>query len=129
MGTGGWSYFHVPWRDRLKAYSTVFDFVEVNSTFYRVPSKALASSWRRRVPQTFEFSLRIPRSITHTYKLEPRDQAIALMETILDISDILGAQILHLLTPPSLELTRERLKGFKDLLSSLNLGIKRLPGR
>lgn len=119
VGTGGWSYFHIPGKDRLKVYSRLFDFVEVNSTFYTLPSKGMVSSWRRRVPPTFEFFLRAHRSLTHTYKLKPIDPAINLLEDLLDLCDILGAEILHLLT-------EARLNGFKDLLASLDLRGKRI---
>jgi uncharacterized protein YecE (DUF72 family) len=39
VGTGGWAYFQVPGKPSLKAYSEVFNFVEVNSTFYEYPSQ------------------------------------------------------------------------------------------
>jgi uncharacterized protein YecE (DUF72 family) len=37
IGTGGWVYFQVPGKPSLKAYSEVFNFVEVNYTFYEYP--------------------------------------------------------------------------------------------
>ena len=37
VGTGGWAYFKVPNKSSLKAYSEVFNFVEVNQTFYEYP--------------------------------------------------------------------------------------------
>ena len=37
VGTGGWGYFNVPNKPRLKAYSEIFNFVEVNNTFYQYP--------------------------------------------------------------------------------------------
>ncbi len=70
IGTGGWDYFRVPDSDRLKAYSSVYDFVEVNSTYYRVPRPASVTSWRRRVPSGFEFAVRCPRSLVERYRLE-----------------------------------------------------------
>lgn len=68
IGTGGWSYFNVP-GDRLQAYSRCFDFVEVNSSFYRYLDPATASSWRRRVPKSFLFAVRCHRDVTHRLKL------------------------------------------------------------
>ena len=38
VGTGGWSYFNVPNKPRLRVYSEIFNFVEVNYTFYEYPS-------------------------------------------------------------------------------------------
>jgi uncharacterized protein YecE (DUF72 family) len=37
IGTGGWAYFNVPGKPSLKAYSEVFNFAEVNYTFYEYP--------------------------------------------------------------------------------------------
>jgi len=56
IGAGGWAYFQVPGLRPLEAYARAFNFVEVNSTFYEVPSLKVVRSWRRRVPQDFEFS-------------------------------------------------------------------------
>jgi hypothetical protein len=46
LGTGGWEYFQVPGVPALKAYSQLFDFVEVNSTFYEYPSVAAVENRR-----------------------------------------------------------------------------------
>jgi len=70
IGTGGWSYFNVP-GDRLQAYSRCFDFVEVNSTFYRYLDPVVVSSWRNRVPKSFLFAVRCHRDVTHRFGLSP----------------------------------------------------------
>ncbi|KAB2945238.1 MAG: DUF72 domain-containing protein [Candidatus Methanoperedens sp.] len=44
IGAGGWAYFKVPGLDSLEAYSKAFDFVEVNSTFYTIPSIEMVRS-------------------------------------------------------------------------------------
>ena len=41
VGTGGWAYFKVSGKPKLKAYSEVFNFVEVNYTFYEYPDQCL----------------------------------------------------------------------------------------
>jgi uncharacterized protein YecE (DUF72 family) len=58
IGTGGWAYFNVPGKPSLKAYSEVFNFVEVNYTFYEYPDTLMAEQWRRTVPDDFTFSVR-----------------------------------------------------------------------
>ena len=58
IGTGGWQYFLIPGKDRLREYAKVFDFVEVNSTFYRRIPASLCFSWRRRVPENFIFTVK-----------------------------------------------------------------------
>jgi uncharacterized protein YecE (DUF72 family) len=51
--------------DELEYYAEHFDTVEINSTFYRVPSAAAVQSWARRTPADFEFSLKLYQKFTH----------------------------------------------------------------
>jgi uncharacterized protein YecE (DUF72 family) len=51
--------------DELKFYAEHFDTVEVNSTFYRVPTPATTASWARRTPAGFAFSLKLYQKFTH----------------------------------------------------------------
>jgi len=51
--------------DYLTYYATRFDTVEVDSTFYRIPSAAAVNGWARKTPQGFIFSVKIPQAITH----------------------------------------------------------------
>jgi len=79
VGTSGWNYpagegtwngiFYPAKRpkgfDELAFYAQHFDTVEVNSSFYRVPSAASAAAWARRTPAGFEFSLKLYQKFTH----------------------------------------------------------------
>lgn len=84
IGTSGWSYpsgngtwngvFYPPAGkrprgagkfDELKFYAEHFDTVEINSTFYRIPSVTTARSWARRTPKDFDFSLKLYQKFTH----------------------------------------------------------------
>jgi uncharacterized protein YecE (DUF72 family) len=51
--------------DDLTFYAEHFDTVEVNSTFYRVPSVAAVRSWAKRTPRQFEFALKLYQKFTH----------------------------------------------------------------
>ena len=51
--------------DELAFYAEHFDTVEVNSTFYRVPSVDMVRGWVRRTPRDFEFSLKLFQKFTH----------------------------------------------------------------
>ncbi len=121
MGTGGWAYFSVPNMNPLVAYSRAFDFVEVNSTFYEIPSKVLVRSWRKRVPPGFEFSVRAHRSLTHKYMLESVKEASEILGRMVEICGILEAEVLHLQTPPSMDITRSKIKRIRNLFTSVNL--------
>jgi uncharacterized protein YecE (DUF72 family) len=89
VGTSGWSYpsgkgtwngifYPAPQArprgkgrfDELAFYADHFDTVEINSTFYRVPSPATAKSWARRTPPGFEFSLKLYQKFTHPEMFE-----------------------------------------------------------
>jgi uncharacterized protein YecE (DUF72 family) len=78
VGTSGWSYptgngtwngiFYPKKRarfDELGFYAEHFDTVEVNSTFYRVPTVDTTKGWARRTPKNFEFSLKLYQKFTH----------------------------------------------------------------
>lgn len=83
IGTGGWSYFKVAGHRSLAAYSKVFDFVEVNSTFYRVPSLKRVELWRRTVPRDFTFAVRCNRDLSHKHRLKPVDGAFQVFAEML----------------------------------------------
>jgi uncharacterized protein YecE (DUF72 family) len=51
--------------DHLNFYSTRFDTVEADSTFYRCPTGEAVTNWALKTPAGFIFSLKIPRTITH----------------------------------------------------------------
>ena len=89
VGTSGWSYptgkgtwngifYPAPGRrprgrgkfDELRFYAEHFDTVEVNSSFYRIPTAATAASWARRTPPRFEFSLKLFQKFTHPEMFE-----------------------------------------------------------
>ena len=81
IGTAGWSYPSGPgaWTgivyparkgrpkdfDELRSYAEHFDTVEVNSTFYRIPTIETTRSWVERTPSGFEFSVKLFQKLTH----------------------------------------------------------------
>src|SRR5919199_2565330 len=46
--------------DRLAAYATAFDFVEIDSTFYAAPAARTVEAWRKRTPEHFKLAAKIP---------------------------------------------------------------------
>lgn len=78
VGTSGWSYDH--WEDvlyppgtpswqRLGLYSSRFQTVELNASFYRWPANSTFASWRRRLPEGFLLSVKASRGLTHAKRL------------------------------------------------------------
>jgi len=129
IGTGGWAYFNVSnylRTDNLTAYSKAFDYVEVNSTFYEIPSLELVTSWRKRVPEEFEFSVRCHGSITHQYLLEPVPEALDNFNRMTKICRQLRATYLHILTPSQLEFTHRKIEAIRDFFSTVDTAGVRL---
>src|SRR5690348_575123 len=89
VGIAGWSLRreHQPLFDEgashLARYATRFDAVEINSSFYRRHRAATYARWAASVPQTFRFSVKVPKAITHAARLA--DPAAALDEFISDV--------------------------------------------
>jgi len=72
LGTSGWSYkewesafYKKGEKSKLRAYSQVFKTVEIDSTWYRVPSKQTVMGWLRYSPSDFVFTAKVPKLITH----------------------------------------------------------------
>jgi uncharacterized protein YecE (DUF72 family) len=79
IGCSGWSYegwkgsFYpkdMESKDYLSYYSKFFKFVEIDSTYYQIPSRSSVRGWKDKTPEDFKFSLKFPKVITHEKKLE-----------------------------------------------------------
>ncbi|MCK6528248.1 DUF72 domain-containing protein [Myxococcota bacterium] len=89
VGTSGWVYPHwrgpfypddLPARAWLGWYARAFDAVEVNATFYRLPSRRAAAAWREAVPEGFLFAVKGSRFVTHVRRLKDPAEPIARLE-------------------------------------------------
>jgi len=74
IGTAGWDYkdwvgpFYPKQLERtqhLPYFSRIFDIVEINSTFYNLPTKSMVLNWKKRVPDNFRFIIKVWQKITH----------------------------------------------------------------
>ena len=107
VGTAGWS---VPGRlagrfaaagSGLSRYASVFNGVEVNSTFYRRHKPETFQRWRDSVPETFRFAVKIPKRITHELRLDGIEAAFAeFLSDITGLAPKLGPLLCQL--PPGL---------------------------
>ena len=57
-------------KDYLPYCSKFFKFVDVDSTYYHIPSRSSVRGWRDKTPEDFKFCLKFPKVITHEKKLE-----------------------------------------------------------
>jgi uncharacterized protein YecE (DUF72 family) len=85
IGCSGWIY--TSWRGRfypegcpqsrwLEYYSRVFDTVEVNSTFYRLPNRDAVARWLERTPDDFLFTIKSSRYLTHIRRLQDMGEGV-----------------------------------------------------
>jgi uncharacterized protein YecE (DUF72 family) len=127
IGCSGWSYS--AWlgpfypsklenADWLRYYSQVFDYVEIDSSFYRMPNKIMVKNWAKRIPDNFRFTAKFPKVITHDKHLVDVNEEVY---TFLDYMEPLQEKTLALLIqlPPSMEII-PGLVGLKELLPYLD---------
>jgi len=108
IGCAGWSLARAALPEapveggQLERYAAVFRAVEINSSFHRSHRRSTYARWALSVPETFRFSVKLPKTITHVKRLGDAGDALA---TFLDEVHGLGARLGCLLVqlPPSLE--------------------------
>jgi uncharacterized protein YecE (DUF72 family) len=118
IGTSGWQYAHwrsrfypaaVPQKEWLEFYCRHFATVELNNSFYRLPSAAVFRSWRRRTPEGFVVAVKASRFLTHVKKLaDPAEPVRRFLERALELGGRLGPVLLQL--PPRFHAAPERLE-------------------
>jgi len=85
IGTSGWSYGHwsgrfypvdLPSSQWLPFHAERFPTVEINSTFYSLPSEQMVKGWESRTPLNFTFAVKASRLITHYKRLKNTQRAL-----------------------------------------------------
>ena len=95
----------------LEHYAEHFDTVELNNSFYRLPSTENFSTWRRRVPAGFLYAVKASRYLTHMKKLkDPADPLRLFFSRARALRDRLGPVLYQL--PPRFPLNLDRLAIF-----------------
>ena len=124
VGCSGWHYEH--WRGLyypqelarpkwLSFYAQQFDTVELNNSFYRVPSEKAFTNWRESTPDDFVFAVKVSRFITHIKRLRNLGSAVEdFLSQAASLKKKLGPLLYQL--PPSMKRNDELLQNF---LSSL----------
>ena len=123
VGTMGWSYEF--WRDQfypedskklLTEYAKNFDTVEIDNTFYRIPSRDNVMKWKEETPDDFIFTAKFPRKITHIKMLQDcKEELEVFIEHMKLIGNKLGPMLIQL--PPGF--TPEKSGVLKDFLAGL----------
>jgi uncharacterized protein YecE (DUF72 family) len=129
IGTSGWHYDD--WRYRfypealpktkwLEYYARHFSTVELNNSFYRLPSENAFTTWHDTTPDDFHFAVKMSRFVTHIKRLKDSEEAV---EKFIKRANILGEKLGPLLyqLPPNMHRNDERLDSF---LSGLPGGMR-----
>jgi uncharacterized protein YecE (DUF72 family) len=124
IGTSGFAYkewkpsFYpedLPQRRFLEYYATVLNAVEIDSSFYRMPSAKTLDAWREATPEGFRFALKASRRITHWERLRLPSEALDYLLSVVErLEDRLGTLLFQL--PPNLKSDRARLELFLSQL-------------
>jgi uncharacterized protein YecE (DUF72 family) len=128
LGCSGWNYRE--WRGRLypegepqrrwlELYAERFQTVEINATFYRLPTPEAVARWVEQTPETFEFAVKVSRYLTHIKRLTGvRDGMSLFFERIEPM--IKAGQLGPLLwqLPENFHRDDERLHGWLEALPS-----------
>ena len=108
IGTSGYSYpawkgsFYpekLPAKQFLSFYATRLDTVEINNTFYRMPSAKLVQSWCDEVPAGFVFAIKAPQRITHQQRLKDAGETVAALLRAIELLAERQGPILFQLPP------------------------------
>jgi uncharacterized protein YecE (DUF72 family) len=92
IGCSGWSYSswqgtfypsNVENKLWLPYYSQVFNYVEIDSTFYRIPNQPMVRNWARKTPQDFKFTAKFPKVITHDKKFNHVEKELSLFYDVM----------------------------------------------
>lgn len=106
IGTQGWNYdaWHGPFyppgtrpADQLRVYARAFATVEVDATFYAIPSVETVRGWAARTPPAFDFALKLPQEITHERRLRGcTELAARFFDRARELGPKLGAVLMQL---------------------------------
>ena len=132
IGTSGYSYKE--WKgtfypeslkaaDMLSFYAARLGTVEINNTFYRLPTRKLLEGWASQVPESFRFVLKVSQKITHFKRLKDVDEEV---RYLLDTASALGPRLGPLLVqiPPNLKRDDARLFAFLDLVRGARVALE-----
>ncbi|MCU1299476.1 MAG: hypothetical protein JWO91_3754 [Acidobacteriaceae bacterium] len=124
IGTSGWHYQHwrgdfypadLPPKQMFSWYARQFDTVEINNTFYRLPTEDALLNWKKLAPPGFLFAVKGSRFITHMKRLTDPEKSVELFFSRVELlGKTLGPILFQL--PPKWRANAERLDQFLQIL-------------
>jgi uncharacterized protein YecE (DUF72 family) len=125
VGCSGYEYEHwkgrfypedLPAKKHLQHYADIFNSVEINNTFYQIPSKKTLEAWKEQTPAGFLFSLKGSRYVTQMKKLKDPDEPVSrFYKSVQVLGDRLGCVLWQ--CPGNFKVNTDRLDAFCDALS------------
>jgi len=105
--------------EMLAHYAKIYDTIEVDSSFYAIPSEASIEGWYKKTPADFTFSLKMPQQITHEHALRPSAFEIVdeFCERIKDLKEKLGVVLIQF--APQFEASKENAQNLRKFLERL----------
>ncbi len=113
LGCSGWS--HEAWKGKfypsnldssswLNYYSKIFNFVEIDSSYYIIPDRLIVKNWYRKTPISFKFAAKFPRVITHDKMFaNVKDELNHFLESMRELGEKLLCLVIQM--PPSVKIT------------------------
>ena len=124
FGTSGFSYkewkpiFYppdIPEKQFLRYYSGRLNSVEIDYTFYRIPSATTIENWKSATPETFKFTVKATQQITHRERLKTPSETVEYFLTVVRGLDSRLGMVLYQL-PPFFKCDVQRLEAFLAVL-------------
>ncbi len=122
IGTSGWVYKH--WeglfypketKEKLSYYAQFFNTVEINYSYYRLPSSSAFQKWYQETPEDFLFSLKLNRYLTHIKRLKNIDEAwFKFIDKVSILKNKLGPILVQL--PPNFKYNQTTFKRIESFL-------------
>jgi len=124
LGTSGWTYEH--WKNVFyppeiskahwfEHFSSIFDTVELNASFYRIPTVKTVEGWDRRSPENFRFAVKMSRLVTHVKKLRNCEHELEWFFSVFEpLQKKIGIFLVQL--PPSMKFNPALIRDFSELL-------------
>lgn len=130
LGTSSWS--HESWRgtvysaeaapgDFLREYAARFETVEIDATWYRIPSESMVKRWARETPDRFVFAAKVPSSVTHEERLA---EAMPELNQFVRVMENLGPKLGPLLLQFPYAFKPEQFDVLARFLEGLPSGVK-----
>ena len=132
VGTSGFSY--PGWKgvfypratkptDMLPYYAARLHTVELNNSFYRLPTREAFHAWAEQTPASFTFAVKAPQRITHSKRLLDVGQAV---EEFWNHASVLGPRLAPLLfqMPPQFKVDHDRLQSFLKVLPPTRVAVE-----